>query len=119
MSTIVIEHGGGKTTRWLRERRVRMAVWIALVEGVLVLVHVVPRWPAFGVALALLAAYLWVGRSARSGLVRQVGWTLAVSQALVLLIPVFAFLFWTVAIVAVVILGAVALFVLFSDRGRV
>ena len=35
MSTNVIEHGGGKTARWLRERRVRMAVWIALVEGVL------------------------------------------------------------------------------------
>ncbi len=50
---------------------------------------------------------------------RQAGWTLAVSQAFVLLIPVFALLFWTVALVAVVILGAIALFVLFSERGRV
>jgi hypothetical protein len=119
MSANVIEHGGGRPTRWLRERRTRLAVWVALVEGVLVLVHVVPRWPAFGVAIAVVAAYLWVGRTSRSPLLRQAGWTLAVSQALVLLIPVFALLFWTVAVVAVVILGAVALFVLFSERGRV
>ena len=112
----VIEHGSGRMTRWLRERRVRLAAWIALVEGVLVLVHAVPRWPAIGVAVAIVLLYLWGGRNARPGPVREGGWVLAVSQALVLLIPVFAFLFWTVALVAVVILGAVALFVLFSRR---
>lgn len=95
-----------------------MAVWIALVEGVLVLVHVIPRWPAFGVAVALLALWAWAGRTARSGSVREVSWTVAVSQALVLLIPIFTLIFWAVAVVAVVILGAAALFVLFSDRGR-
>ena len=118
MSTVV-EHGSSKLSRWLRGRRVRMAVWIALVEGVLVLFHVVPRWPAFGVAVVLIAAYLWAGRKARSASVRQSGWTIAASQALVLLIPIFALIFWTVAVIGVVILGAAALFVLFSERGRV
>lgn len=118
MSTSVIEPGSSKASRWLRERRTRMAFWIALVEGVLVLIHAIPRWPAFGVAIAVLGVYLLFARNARSGLVRESGWTLGVSQALVLLVPVFAFVFWTVAVVAVVILGAVALFVLFSERGR-
>lgn len=116
MSTGVIEHGSGRTTRWLRERRTKMAVWIALVEGVLVLVHAIPRWPALAVALAIVALYFWTGRNARPPVVRQAGWILAVSQALVLLIPVFALVFWTIALVAVVILGAVALFVLFARR---
>ncbi|HET7043878.1 MAG TPA: hypothetical protein VFI37_03430 [Gaiellaceae bacterium] len=116
MSTNVIEHGSGRMARWLRERRVRMAAWIALVEGVLVIFHAIPRWPALGVAVAIVAGYLWAGRNARQPSVRQAGWILAASQALVLLIPVFALLFWTVAVVAVVILGAIALFVLFSQR---
>jgi hypothetical protein len=116
MSANVIEHGSGKTTRWLRERRIRMAAWIALAEGVLVLVHAIPRWPALAVALVIVAGYLWAGRNARPGVVREGGWILAVSQALVLLIPVFMLIFWTVALVAVAILGAIALFVLFSRR---
>jgi len=112
----VVEHGSGKVSRWLRERRLRMAVWIALVEGVLVLVHAIPRWPALGVAIAIVLLYLWAGRNARPGAVREGGWILAASQAFVLLIPVLTFVFWTVALIAVVVLGAVALFVLFSRR---
>jgi hypothetical protein len=116
MSTNVIDHGAGKTTRWLRDRRIRLAVWIALVEGVLVLVHVIPRWPALAVAFVIVAVYLWAGRSPSRPTIRQAGWILAVSQAFVLLIPVLALFIWSVALVAVVILGAVALFVLFTDK---
>jgi len=57
----VIEHGSGKVSRWLRERRLRMAVWIALVEGVLVLVDAIDWWvvvalAVVGVALATIKA---------------------------------------------------------------
>lgn len=112
----VIEGGQSRPGRWLRERRFRLAIWIALVEGLLVLVHVIPRWPALGLAIAIVLAYFWAGRSSRQAAIREAGWILAVSQSLVLLVPVFAFLFWTVALIGVVILGIVALFVLFTDR---
>ena len=36
-----MEHGTSRTERWLRARRVRIALWIAVIEGILVVVHVI------------------------------------------------------------------------------
>ena len=49
----VIEHGSTRSGRWLRERRLRITLWIAAVEGLLYLVHVLHWWEA--VVLAAIA----------------------------------------------------------------
>ncbi|MGB2954207.1 MAG: hypothetical protein WBB74_12575 [Gaiellaceae bacterium] len=111
-----VEHGSSRLGRALRARRLRTAGIIALVEALLVVVHAIPRLPALIVAGAIVGVYLWAGRHIRSDAARQLGWIVAVSQALVLLVPIFAFFFWTLAIVALAVLGVIALMALLSER---
>ena len=111
-----IEHGTSRPGRWLRERRVRVALWIAVIEGILILVHAISVWIAILVGIAIVVLYFTGGDRLRSDTVRQVGWIAAVSQALVMLVPVFVFILGAVALIIVAILAVVALVLLFSDR---
>jgi hypothetical protein len=110
-----IEHDATKGSRWLRERRTRFALWIAVVEGALVVFHVIPRWPAIAVAGVVLALYVAYGRTLR-GTRRELTWIAAASQALVVLIPILVIIVGTVALVAVGILAVLAIVFLLADR---
>jgi hypothetical protein len=112
----MIEQGSTRGGRWLRERRLRIAIWIAVIEGLLVVVHVIPKWLAIIVAAAVLAWYLLAGRRVASPSTRQIGWIAAASQAMLALIPVVAFFVTTVALIALGILAVLALVILFTER---
>ena len=112
----LVEHGSTPLGRWLRARRLRIAAWIAVGEGLLVLIHVVPRILAFVLAAAIILFYFAFGRQVKWDAVRQVSWIGAASQALMVLIPVLAALIGGLAIIALVVLALVALFVLLQDR---
>jgi hypothetical protein len=112
----VVDHGTSRLGRWLRTRRLRVALWIAAIEGLLVIVHAIPRLTALIIAGAIVAIYLWAGSHIRSDAARQFTWIVAASQALVLLIPILLIFFWTLAVVAVAVLGVIALIALFSER---
>ena len=112
----VIDHDATRTGGWLRARRLRLAAWIAVIEGVLVIAHVIPKFVAFAAAAVAILFYLWVGREQRSDSVRQVSWIAAASQALAVLIPVLLIVVTWAAITAVVILAVIALVALFTDR---
>lgn len=111
-----IEHGSTRTGRWLRENRLRIALWIAVVEGVLVLVDVIPWGIALAIAAALILFWLFIGRELQVDSARQSSWIAAASQVFVVLIPVFVFILKAVAVVALAILAIVALVLLFRDR---
>ena len=113
---LVVEHESSRSGRWLRLRRTRLALWIAVFEGALVVFGVIPRWPAFVVALGLLVFYVFVGRKVHSDTVRHVSWIGAVSQLLIVALPALLGLVTFVAIVLVAILAAGALAFLFLDR---
>jgi hypothetical protein len=112
----IVEHGSSRGGRWLQERRVRIALWIAVVEGLLVAVHVINRWVAIIVAAAAILVYFFAGRESRSHAARQVSWILATSQAAVVLIPFLLIVVGTFALVAVGLLAIVALIVLFAEH---
>jgi hypothetical protein len=112
----VLEHGTSRTGRWLRARRLRIAFWIAVVEGLLVVVHAISWWLAIGVAVVLVAGWFSYGHRIRSDAVRQAGWIAAVSQALVALVPIFVLIVGTLALIVVGLLAVVALILLFSSR---
>jgi hypothetical protein len=112
----LVEHRSTPLSRWLRARRLRIAAWIAVIEGVLVLIHAVPRILALVLAAAIILFYFAFGRQVKWDAVRQVSWIGAGSQALMVLIPVLAALIGGLAIVALVVLALVALFVLLQDR---
>ncbi len=113
----MIEHGVSRGGRWLRARRVRLALWIAVIEGLLVVfLDLIPWWVALVIAAGALGFYLFVGREQRSETVRQVSWIAAASQVLVVLVPILVLIVGTLALVAVGILAVVALIALFADR---
>lgn len=112
----MLEQGTTRLGRWLRERRLRLALWIAVVEGILVVTHVIPKVTALIAAAALFLLYIFVGRTARSDSVRHASWIAAASQLFVALIPVLLIVVGTLALIAVGILALVALVVLFTDR---
>jgi hypothetical protein len=111
-----IEHRSSRTGRWLRARRVRLALWIAVGEGLLVIFDVVPGWTALLVGALILAFYLFVGRGLRSDTGRQASWVAAASQVLVALVPVLLFFVGVLAIIALAVLALVALVALVADR---
>ena len=113
----LIDHGSTRAGRWLRARRLRFAAWIAVVEGLLVVLHVIPWFAAIALAALALGFYIWLGRELRSDAARQGSWIVAASQVLVVLVPVLVALIGGLAILAVGVLAVVALFVLFTDRG--
>jgi uncharacterized membrane protein HdeD (DUF308 family) len=112
----VVEHGGSRPSRWLHERRLRVAAILAVLEGVLVALDVIPSWLAILVAIGVLAVYFGWAREHRSATVRESSWILAVWQALVLLVPVLVIVVGTLALVAVALIAVVALLALFADR---
>ena len=103
-------------SRWLRERRLKLALGIALVEGILVVTEVIPNWLAIVVGAAIVAYWWVVGRNHRWELARQTSWTAAMSQVFVALVPVLAFILTALAVVALVVIAIFALVALLADR---
>ena len=113
----VIEHRESGPRRWLRERRLAIAFWIAVVEGVLFLVGAIPRLLTLALAAVVVLGYFWLGHRLRPPAVREAAWIAAVSQALVMLVPILAILVGTLALIGVGILAVLALVLLLSRRG--
>ncbi len=99
----VIEHGEGRFSLWLRHNRLRLAILVALVETALVVGNVIGWYIAVGVAAVIVAFYFLVGRRSRRPWLNQLSWSLAVSQAIPVIVP-----FAALALGAVVVLGFVA-----------
>src|ERR687888_2048121 len=86
----LVEHRSTPLGRWLRARRLRIAAWIAVGEGVLVLIHAVPRLLAMALAAAVVLFYFAFGRQLRPDSLRQGGWVAPASQGVVVVLPVLA-----------------------------
>jgi hypothetical protein len=113
---LTIEHDGSRLGRRLRQKRLRIALLVALVEGVLVLVGSIDWWVVVLLALGAVAIYFARGRMARREVVREGSWIFAVSQVAVVLVPILALVLTAFAVVALVLLAVVALVVLLGDR---
>jgi hypothetical protein len=116
MELRAIDHGTSRSGRWLRERRLRLAFWIAIVEGLLVVFDVVPGWTALAVGAILVAFYVFVGRELHVDALRQASWVAAMSQVLVALVPLAAFVLTTLAIIVLAVIALLGLALLLADR---
>jgi cytochrome b561 len=106
-----------RSGRWLRERRTRIALWIAAIEAILVAIfHDVSRFTVFALAIVAVLTYFYAGRKTRSDTFHQTSWILAISQLLAALAAIFAFIVFWSAIVLMAIFAVVALFYVFTDR---
>jgi hypothetical protein len=113
----MIEAGSTRGGRWLRGRRLKLALWTAVVEGIIVAVsHDLTRWTVLVIGVIVLAFYVLAGRSMKWDVGRHLSWIAAASQAMALLVVLFAFIFEWIAIGIVAIIAIIALIYLFSDR---
>jgi hypothetical protein len=111
-----IEHSSTRPGRWLRERRLRLTLWITVVEGLLYLVHVLHWWEAVALAAIGLGFWWYAGRRSRSDLIRQSSWIFAASQLLVICVPIALTILKAIAIGVIAILAIIALIFLFRER---
>ena len=119
-----LERGTGLETRpgsaghWLRTRRVWIALSIAVIEGIVVaLVYGLSKWVVVALAIATLVLYLAWGRSARSDAARQLTWIMGASQALAVVVVIFAFIIDWLALIVAAFFAGLAFVFLFRDRG--
>jgi cytochrome b561 len=113
----MIEHGTSRTGRWLRVRRNRITVSIAVVEAIIVAIfHDVSRFTVIGLAILAFVLYWFAGRTSRSDTFRQLSWIFAASQLLAVIAAILAFIVLWTAILAACIFAVVALFFVFTDR---
>ena len=115
----MIEGGSTRIGRWLRERRLRLALWVAVVEGIVVAVsHDLTRWTVLVIGVVVLAFYVLAGRTMKWDVGRHLSWIAAASQAMALLVVLFAFIFEWIAIGIVAIIAIAALAYLLTDHRR-
>jgi hypothetical protein len=115
----MIEAGTTRVGRWLRHRRLRFALWVAVLEGfVAAFSHDIGRWTILTLAVIVLAFYVVAGRSMRWDVARQLSWIAAASQSLAILVIILAFVLKLVALVVLGVFAIVALVYLFSDSRR-
>jgi len=115
MSDFVVEHGETARGRRLRRNRVKIALVVAAIEGVVVLAGGIPWWFVAILAVAAVALYLAVRDHGRSDLV-PLAWIAAFSQVALVLVPVIASVLLVLAIMVVIAFAVVALIALSRDR---
>jgi hypothetical protein len=113
---LTIEHGSTRFGRALRENRLKLALVLAVTEGVLVLVGQIHWWVVVLLAIGAVALYISRGRQARREEIREGTWILAVSQLAVVLVPALALVLTAFAVFVLVVFALVALVILLRDR---
>ena len=111
----VVEHRESASSRWLRERRFRIALLIAFIESLAVVTSSLGWFWVVGAAVVAVALYIF-GRRSSSPSVHEITWILAASQLISVIVP----LLWEVVkFLAVIVLVLLALFflaILLLDR---
>jgi hypothetical protein len=113
-----IEHGSSRFGRWLRQRRIWIALGIAVVEGLFVAIsNDYSRWTVIAIAIIVLGLYVVVGRKLESDTGRQLFWIAGLSQSLAVLVVIFSFIVFWISLITAGIFAAIALLFLLNDRG--
>lgn len=111
-----LEHDSSRAGRWLRQRRLRVALSVAVIEAIIAAFsHDVSRWTIIALAAIFVPLYLLWGRERRDT-VRQLSWIAAASQALAVVAVLVAYIVGFFVLVIAGIFAAVALFLILSDR---
>jgi hypothetical protein len=116
--TGTIEHRSTRMGRWLHARRIRIGLWIAVIEGIVVaLSKDFSRYALITLAIVVLGLYVTWGRKLESDTGRQLFWIGGFSQALAVVVVILSFIIFWIALVVAGVFAAVALLFLLSDRG--
>jgi hypothetical protein len=113
------DHERSGTALWLARRRLKIALGIAVLEGIIVALSAdFSRWTVIIISAPIIAFYVFAGRSLQSDTGRQLAWIAAATQAFAILLCVVALLIGSFALIAAGLLAAVAVILLLGERDR-
>ena len=117
MSETAAERRPSGVGGWLAERRLKIALGIAVLEGILVAVEKdFSRWTVIIISAPIIAFYLTAGRTLQSDAGRQLAWIAAASQAFAVILCVVALVIGAFVLIIAGIFAAIALILILSDR---
>jgi hypothetical protein len=106
------EHG-----RWFYARRLKIALGIAVVEGIFVAVASdISRWTVIIISVPIILFYIFAGRTLNSDTGRQIAWIAAASQAFTVLLCVIAKLIGPFTLIIAGVFAVVALVLLIGEK---
>jgi hypothetical protein len=112
-------HQRSGTALWLARRRLKIAIGIAVLEGIIVALSAdFSRWTVIIISAPIIAFYVFAGRSLQSDTGRQLAWIAAATQAFAILLCVVALVIGSFALIAAGLLAAVAVILLLGERDR-
>ncbi|HVS85467.1 MAG TPA: hypothetical protein VHD91_07535 [Gaiellaceae bacterium] len=112
-STHLVEPG---PAGWLRERRVRLSLWIAAAEGIVVAFsHDITKWTVIVLA-ALAAISYYSGRNTTSSLLRQILWIFVASQLLAVVLVLLGWIVKWAVILGLIVFAVLGIVYLLFDR---
>ena len=107
------------TGRWLYQRRLKIALGIAVLEGIIVALEKdFSRWTVIIISAPIIAFYLFAGRSLDSDTGRQFAWIAAASQAFAVILCIVALVIGAFVLIIAAVFAAIALILLFGERDR-
>ena len=119
MTETAANHERSGTALWLARRRLKIAIGIAVLEGIIVALSAdFSRWTVIIVSAPIIAFYILAGRSLQSDTGRQLAWIAAATQAFAILLCVVALVIGSFALIAAGLLAAVAVILLLGERDR-
>ena len=108
------EHG-----RWLYARRLKIALGIAVLEGIFVaFANDFSQWTVIIISIPIIAFYLFAGRTLDSDTGRQLSWIAAASQAFTVILCVVAKVIGKTSLIVVGIFAVVAVILLFGEKPK-
>ena len=118
MTETAAEHERSGTAVWLEARRLKIALGLAFLEGIIVALEKdFTRWTVIIISAPIIAFYVFAGRSLASDTGRQLSWIAAATQAFAILLCVIALLIGSFALIIAGLFAAVAVILLMGERG--
>jgi hypothetical protein len=103
--------------RWIAARRIKLALAIAVFEGIIVaFAKDFSSWTVIIISVPIIAFYLFAGRTLQSDTWRQVSWVLAASQAFAVLLAVIALTVKLWVLIIVGIFAVIALILIVGEK---
>lgn len=105
--------------RWLYARRLKIALGIAVLEGIFVaFANDFSQWTVIIISIPIIAFYLFAGRTLDSDTGRQLSWIAAASQTFTVILCVVAKLIGKTSLIVVGIFAVVAVILLFGEKPK-
>jgi hypothetical protein len=112
-----VSRSAAERRSWLAEQRLKIALGIAVLEGILVAIEKdFTRWTLIIISAPIIAFYIFAGRTLDSETGRQLSWIAAAAQAFAVILTVVALVIGAFVLIVAGVFAAVALVLLLGER---